>query len=53
MRRRLEKKYNIKSKSFDTVIEELKLKDLDIKAAAQKIKQFTERNKQYRKPECL
>ena len=50
MRRRLEKKYKIKSKSFDTVIEELKQ---DIIAAAQKIKQFTERNKQYRKPECL
>ena len=44
MRRRLKKKYKIKSKSFDIVIGNLKH---DIKATTQKTKQFTERNKHY------
>ena len=41
----IEKKYKTRSKGFDIVIEELKK---DIKAAAQKIKRFTERTKRYR-----
>lgn len=44
MRKRLEKKYNIKRKGFDVVIEELKQ---DLSAVSQKIKRFSERTKQY------
>ena len=40
-----EKKYKIRSKGFDIVIEALKQ---DIMAAAQRIKRFTERTKRYR-----
>ena len=45
MRRRLEKKYKIRAKGYEVVIEELKQ---DIKAITQKIKRFAERNNQYR-----
>ena len=43
--KRLEKKYKIRSIGFDIVIQELKQ---DIVSTAQKIKQFTARNKKYR-----
>ena len=45
MRKRLEEKYKIRTKGFDVVIEELKQ---DTKTKTQKIKRFSERNKQYR-----
>ena len=44
MRKRLEKKYDIKRKGFDVVIEEMKQ---DLKAISQKIKRYTERVEQY------
>jgi hypothetical protein len=45
MRVRLEKKYNIRKKGFDVVLEELKE---NLQAKSQKIKRYTERQKQYR-----
>jgi hypothetical protein len=44
MRMRLEKKYRIKNKGYDVVIEELKQ---DLSAVSQKIKRYTERVEQY------
>ena len=44
MKRRLTKKYKIKTKGFDVVIEELKQ---NLKAVTQKIKRFTDRVEQY------
>ena len=50
IKKRLEKKCKIRSKSFDIVIEELKQ---DIKAATPKIKWFKGKNKQYREKRML
>ena len=44
MRTRLEKKYRIRNKGYDVVIEELKQ---DLSAVSQKIKRYTERVEQY------
>lgn len=44
MRKRLEKKYKIRNKGYDVVIEELKQ---DLSAVRQKIKRYTERVEQY------
>ena len=44
MRMRLEKKYRIRNKGYDVVIEELKQ---DLSAVSQKIKRYTERVEQY------
>ena len=45
MRLRLERKYNIRKKGLDVVTEELKQ---NLQAKSQKIKRYTERQKQYR-----
>ena len=44
MRKRMEKKYNIKRKGYTVVIEEMKQ---NLKATSQKIKRYTERVRQY------